>query len=61
MYEKYEALLKENNSNSYQVSKATGIGSSTFSDWKSGRYTPKADKLKLICDYFKVPITYFYD
>lgn len=55
-YENYEKLLKLKNSTSYKVSKATGIAPSTLSDWKNGRSVPKADKLKLIADYFGVGI-----
>ena len=25
-------------------------------EWKSGKYTPKVDKLQKIADYFKVPL-----
>ncbi|MBQ9065245.1 MAG: helix-turn-helix transcriptional regulator, partial [Blautia sp.] len=28
----------------------------TLSSWKSGKYTPKIDKLKKLADYFGVPI-----
>lgn len=40
------------------VSKATGIGSSTLTSWKQGKYEPKADKLQLIADYFGVSVEY---
>lgn len=56
MYKAFEKLLKEKNTTSYAVSKATGIAPSTFSDWKSGRSKPKADKLKKIADFFEVPV-----
>lgn len=55
-YSNYEKLLKLNNSTSYKVAKATGIAHSTLSDWKKGRSVPKADKMKLIADYFGVDI-----
>jgi len=42
------------------VARETGIDKSTFANWKSGRYTPKADKLQLIAEYFDVPMSYFY-
>lgn len=57
-YKRFEALLKKHNTTVYKIAKATGIGQSTFSDWKSGRSTPKADKLKKIADYFGVDISY---
>lgn len=59
MYEKFAELLEKTNKSTYQVSKDTGIAENIFSYWKSGRSTPKIDKLKLIADYFDVPITYF--
>lgn len=59
LYEIFERLLEENNATAYQVSKATGIDTATFSHWKAGLYTPKIDKLQKIAEYFGVPITYF--
>lgn len=43
----------------YRVSKDTGIPTATLSDWKNGRSKPKTDKLKILADYFGVPIEYF--
>ena len=59
MYEKFEALLKKKNVTPYKVSKETKISTATLSDWKNGRSKPKADKLKILADYFGVPIEYF--
>lgn len=59
MYEKFAALLEKTNKTAYQVSKDTGIAQSVISDWKSGRSKPKADKLKILADYFGVSIEYF--
>ena len=59
MYKKYEDLLRKTGKTSYQVSKDTGIGENTLSNWKTGRSKPKVDKLKILADYFGVPITYF--
>lgn len=61
MYEKFAKLLDEHNVTAYQVSKATGIASSTFYEWRDGRYEPKVEKVKKIADYFNVPLTYFYE
>ena len=60
MYEIFEALLREYNVKTSNVSKATGIAPSTFSDWKSGRSAPKGDKLNKIADYFGIPVEAFY-
>lgn len=58
MYEKFAELLKETNKTAYQVSKETGISTATFSNWKNGNYSPKAEKLKILADYFGVSIDY---
>lgn len=59
MYEKFSELLDKYNKTAYQVSKDTGIAQSVLSDWKTGRSKPKADKLKILADYFGVSIEYF--
>ena len=61
MYKKYEELLLKTGETSYQVSKATGIGQNTLSNWKTGRSRPKVDKLRKIADHFGVPVSYFLD
>lgn len=59
LYEKFVVLLVKHNKTAYRVSKDTGIAQSVLSDWKTGRSKPKADKLKILADYFGVPIEYF--
>lgn len=59
MYKKFEMLLIRNNITTYKVSKDTGIRQNTFSDWKNEKSKPKADKLKILADYFGVTIDYF--
>lgn len=61
MYEKVEKLMEEKSVKVADVAKATGISSSVFTDWKKGRYTPKADKLYALAQYFDVPMEYFFD
>ncbi len=58
MYEVFERLLKERNVTASDVSKATGIARSNFTDWKKGRTTPKLEKIQKIADYFDVSIEY---
>ena len=53
-YARFEQLIRARGLTVYQISKATGISASTFSDWKSGRSTPKADKLARIADFFEI-------
>lgn len=55
-YARLEQLLTAHHVTVYQVAKATGISASTFSDWKSGRSTPKADKLARIAAYFSLSL-----
>jgi transcriptional regulator with XRE-family HTH domain len=59
MYSKFEELLNEKGVTAYAVAKATGIPSSTFSDWKSGKSKPKIEKLQKIADFFNVSVTCF--
>ena len=61
MYDKFKKLMDGKGVKASDVSKATKISTSTLTDWKKGRYEPKADKLQKIADYFGVPISYFYD
>lgn len=58
MYEIFERLLSKKGVKVSDVCKETGISSSTFTDWKKGRYTPKQDKLQKIADYFGVSLEY---
>lgn len=58
MYEIFEQLLEKFGVTTYQVSKATGISQSTFSNWKSRRNILSPEKLQMIADYFHVSIDY---
>ena len=53
-YAAFEALLRAHKVSVYQVTKATGISPSTFTDWKNGRSCPKADKLARIAEFFSI-------
>lgn len=59
MYETFKKLIDERNITSYKVSKDTGISQTTLSDWKAGKSKPKADKLKILAEYFGVSIDVF--
>lgn len=59
MYKKYAELRDKAGVTDYEVGKQTGVATSTLSNWKAGRYSPKADKLKKLADYFGVSIDYF--
>lgn len=56
MYTRYVELRDAKGVNDFAVSKATGIPSSTFADWKSGRSKPKLEKLMKIAEFFDVPV-----
>nr|WP_300858406.1 helix-turn-helix transcriptional regulator [uncultured Acetatifactor sp.] len=58
MYDIFEKLCVEKGVTPYRVCKETGLTTSTISNWKAGRYTPKADKLQKIADYFGVSIEF---
>ncbi len=58
MYEIFEKLCTSRGVTPYRVSKETEIATSTFSDWKKGKSTPKADKMQIIADYFNVSLEY---
>ena len=59
MYEKYKKLRDKKGVSDYKVAQETKITKSTFSDWASGRSSPKLEKLQKIADYFGVSIEYF--
>lgn len=59
-YARYEELLDKAGKSTYEVCKATEIEPSTISNWKSGNYTPKIDKIAKLAEYFDVPVTFFY-
>lgn len=54
-------ILKRKNLRKSDISKATGIAHSCFTDWAHGRYTPKRDKLYKIAEYLDVPVSYLID
>lgn len=58
MYEIFIQLLQKYGETAYQVSKATGVSQTTFSNWKSGRSNPKTDALQKIADHFGVTVDY---
>lgn len=56
MFSRYMELLNEKQVKNIDVSRATGIPASTFSDWKKGKSYPKQDKLQKIAGYFNVSV-----
>ena len=60
MYKKFEKLLERDHITPYRVYKDTGISTATLSDWKNGKSQPKKNKIEKLCEYFNVPLSYFY-
>lgn len=56
MYSKYAEIRDSKGLTDYRVAQITGIGRSTFSDWKSGRSEPKADKLLAIAKALDISV-----
>lgn len=57
-YEVFADLCEKNGVKPYHVSKCTGVSTATLTEWKKGTYTPKAEKLQKIADYFGVSLEY---
>lgn len=60
-YPAFEQLCKEKGMSVRQVSLETGVATSTLSNWKLGRYEPKADKIQALASYFGVEFERFLD
>lgn len=58
MYELYCRYRDKKKLKDSDVSRATGIPQSTFSDWKSGRSKPNTEKLLKIADFLDTSIEY---
>ena len=57
-YDVFKTLLDERKIKTATVARATGITTSTFTQWKQGTIALKLDKLQKIADYFNVPLSY---
>lgn len=58
-FRRLESLVEARNISFYQLANDTAIPQSVFSDWKTGRSMPKANKLNKIAEYFGVDANYF--
>lgn len=58
MYSVFVSLLDSRHKKPIDVSRATGISPSTFSDWKTGKSTPNAEKLVKIARYLGTTVEY---
>lgn len=57
-YDVFKDLCRKKGVTPSEVSRATGVATSALTEWKKGRYAPKADKLAKIADYFGVSVEY---
>lgn len=55
-YDVYAAIRDNHQMRDADVAKTAGVNPSTFSDWKSGRSTPKLDKLRKIAAVLGVTV-----
>lgn len=58
MYSDFERLLSDKGMKVADVVKATGVSYSAFSDWKSGRSTPKYERMKKVADFLGVSVSF---
>lgn len=60
-YQKFKSLCDSRNVTPYQVSVGSNglISTAVLSQWKYGDYELKLDKLKVIAEFFGVPVTEF--
>lgn len=58
MYEIFAKLLTERNVKAADVTRATGINQTVFSEWKKGKSKPNTEKLIKIADFFGVSVEY---
>ena len=56
--DRYEKLLKLKGLKDSDVCRGAHVPSATLSDWKNGRYIPKADKMEKIADFLGVSFSY---
>lgn len=59
-YEYFEELLKQKNMRPADITRKTGIKSTTFSEWKKGKSEPKIEKLYAIACALDVSLDELY-
>lgn len=58
MYDRFEDLLKRKGLKVADLSRLTGLSSTVFSEWKSGKSIPKTDKLIKIAKALDTTVEY---
>lgn len=59
MYSRLCELMEKTGETAYQISKATGISQTAFSNWKAGISNPGTKNLAALAKHFDVPMEYF--
>lgn len=57
-YPRIFELMEKEHVTAKQLSTATGISQSNFTEWKKGRSNPKLEALIQISEFFNVPVEY---
>lgn len=57
-YPRIFELMEKEHVTAKQLSAATGISQSNFTEWKKGRSNPKLEALIQISEFFNVPVEY---
>lgn len=58
MYKEFADLCEKRNVTPYRVAKECGFSGVSLSDWKSGKSSPRADKLVKIARYLGTSVEY---
>jgi len=53
-------LLKDRNITAYKLAKDLSMNTGVATDWLKGRASPSRKTLEKLCEYFDVPLSYFY-
>lgn len=56
--ERYEKIIKLMNLKDSEVARGAHVPPATLSDWKNGKYIPKADKMEKIAKFLNVSVDY---
>jgi len=53
-------LMKDRNITAYRLTQDLSLSNSAVTDWSKGKASPSRKTLTKLCDYFDVPLSYFY-
>ena len=57
---KLSQLLNDRNITAYKLAKDLNMNTGVATDWLKGRASPSRKTLLKLCEYFEVPLSYFY-